>query len=219
MQARLKALLNASHDAAVLRRRVKVLARALARAIPGPGRVLDIGCGDGQIAAGLLEQRPDLRLEGVDVLVRPQTRVPVAEYDGETLPFSDNSFDYVTIVDVLHHTDSPVSVLREAARVARQGVVIKDHLREGLLAGPTLRLMDWVGNRGHGVRLPYNYLSLGEWEEAFDRAALDRLTWVDRLDLYPQPLNWWFERRLHFVTLLRPRAFLRDEYPVRGFNT
>lgn len=49
------------------------------------------------------------------------------------------------------------------ARVARRGVVIKDHLREGPLAGPTLRLMDWVGNRGHDVRLPYNYLSRRKW--------------------------------------------------------
>ena len=28
--------------------------------------------------------------------------------------------------------------------------------------------MDWVGNRGHDVRLPYNYLSKAEWNAIFD---------------------------------------------------
>jgi SAM-dependent methyltransferase len=109
----------------------------------------------------------------------------------------------VTIVDVLHHTDDPAAVLAEASRVARQGVVIKDHLREGLLAGPTLRLMDWVGNRGHDVRLPYNYLDSGEWAAAFERAGLVRASGADALGLYGAPLNWLFERKLHFVALLR----------------
>lgn len=198
-----KGLLNRVHDSVIFGRRVKVLSQALAAAIPTGGRVLDLGCGDGQVAVGLMALRPDLAVQGVDVLLRPVTHIPVTLYDGASLPFADDSFDYVTIVDVLHHTDDPAAVLAEASRVARQGVVIKDHLREGLLAGPTLRLMDWVGNRGHDVRLPYNYLDGGEWAAAFERAGLVRASWVDALGLYGAPLNWLFERKLHFVALLR----------------
>lgn len=198
-----KGLLNRVHDSVIFGRRVKVLAEALAAAIPTGGRVLDLGCGDGQVAVGLMALRPDLAVQGVDVLLRPVTHIPVTLYDGASLPFADDSFDYVTIVDVLHHTDDPAAVLAEASRVARQGVVIKDHLREGILAGPTLRLMDWVGNRGHDVRLPYNYLDGGEWAAAFERAGLVRASWVDALGLYGAPLNWLFERKLHFVALLR----------------
>lgn len=198
-----KGLLNRVHDSVVFGRRVKVLSQALAAAIPTGGSVLDLGCGDGQVAVGLMALRPDLAVQGVDVLLRPVTHIPVTLYDGATLPFADDSFDYVTIVDVLHHTDDPAAVLAEASRVARQGVVIKDHLREGLLAGPTLRLMDWVGNRGHDVRLPYNYLDSGEWAAAFERAGLVRASWADALGLYGAPLNWLFERKLHFVALLR----------------
>ncbi|MEO5807805.1 class I SAM-dependent methyltransferase [Devosia sp.] len=201
-----KSLLNVAHDKAVFGRRVAVLSQKLADAIPGSGRVLDLGCGDGQIAASIMARRPDLSIEGVDVLVRPKTHIPVTKYDGNVLPFADNSFDFVTIVDVLHHTDDPAAVLTEAARVARQGVVIKDHLREGVLAGPTLRLMDWVGNRGHDVRLPYNYLTLAEWSAAFERAGLVGQGMDDRLGLYPAPLSWLFERDLHFIALLAPRA-------------
>ena len=200
-----KSLLNAVHGAAVFNRRVRVLAAHLAKAIPGPGRVLDLGCGDGSVAIALMATRPDLRVEGVDVLVRPETRIPVTRYDGTTLPFEDQSFDYVTIVDVLHHTTDPAAVLAEAARVARKGIVVKDHLLEGVLAGPTLRLMDWVGNRGHGVVLPYNYLTRGGWEEVFAKARLTPVSSRDRLDLYPPPFSWFFDRKFHFVAFLAPQ--------------
>lgn len=201
-----KPLLNAVHGAAVFDRRVRVLATHLANAIPGRGTVLDLGCGDGAVAVELMRLRPDLRAEGVDVMRRPRTHIPVSLYDGVTLPFGAGNFDYVTIVDVLHHTEDPAAVLAEAARVARRGVVVKDHLLEGLLAGPTLRFMDWVGNRGHDVVLPYNYLTRRQWMEAFSLARLTKVSSTERLGLYPPPFRWLFERNLHFVALLEPRS-------------
>jgi SAM-dependent methyltransferase len=199
-----KALLNAVHDKAVFGRRVRVLSRQLAEIIPAGGRMLDLGCGDGSIAAAVTRLRPELTVEGVDVLRRPRTHIPVTLFDGKVLPFADRSFDYVTIVDVLHHTESPAAVLAEASRVARRGIVIKDHLLEGVLAGPTLRLMDWVGNRGHDVVLPYNYLSRAAWDAAFATTGCTVAIWRDRLGLYPAPASWLFDRRLHFVALLTP---------------
>jgi SAM-dependent methyltransferase len=199
-----KALLNAVHNSAVFNRRVRVLSQHLAQAIPHGGRVLDLGCGDGSIALALMGLRPDLEIEGVDVLIRPETHIPVTKFDGSVLPFEDGSFDYVTIVDVLHHTDDPAAVLTEASRVARKGIAIKDHLLEGLGAGPTLRLMDWVGNRGHDVALPYNYLSRSDWEAAFRRAALKVVNWEEKLGLYPAPTGLVFDRHLHFVALMAP---------------
>lgn len=187
-------------------RRIWVLSRALANAIPGRGTVLDIGCGDGQLALALMKLRPDLRIEGVDVVARPKTLIPVAHYDGVKLPFADKSFDYVTIVDVLHHTDDPTVVLSEASRVARKGVVIKDHLREGWLAQVTLSFMDWCGNIGDGVPLPYNFLSRSEWQGAFFKSKLQSVSTTEKLGIYLPPGRWLFDRNLHFVSLLTPRA-------------
>lgn len=201
-----KALLNAVHHRAVHNRRVRILSHHLAQIIPGGGRVLDVGCGDGLISRAVMDQRPDLEIEGVDVMLRPTTHIPATKFDGSVLPFGDKSFDYVTIVDVLHHTDDPVIMLAESCRVARRGVVIKDHLRAGFGAGATLRVMDWVGNRGHDVVLPYNYLSRSEWDAAFGRARLEVVTWNDRLSLYPRPARYLFDRRLHYVALLAPTA-------------
>jgi hypothetical protein len=112
----------------------------------------------------------------------------------------------VTIVDVLHHTPDPVVVLSEANRVAREGVVIKDHLREGWLAQETLSFMDWCGNIGDGVPLPYNFLSRTEWQGAFFKARLQAANTVEKLDIYLPPSRWFFDRNLHFVSFLTPRA-------------
>jgi ubiquinone/menaquinone biosynthesis C-methylase UbiE len=191
------------HSALVFSRRIQVLARELAKQIPRDSRVLDVGCGSGDIAAAIMAQRPDVTIEGVDVLVRTQTRIPVLEYDGRTLPHPDGGFDVAMLVDVLHHTDDPAAVLAEAKRVARVGVLVKDHFRDGMLAGPTLRFMDWVGNAPHGVRLPYNYLSSREWRSIWDRLRLTPTGLCSALGLYPPPFTWLFDRTLHFVTLLK----------------
>src|SRR5690349_13901632 len=78
-----------------------------------------------------------------------------------------NTVDVVSFVDVLHQTSDARILLREAARVSRRYIVIKDHLREGPFAKATLQAMDWIGNYGHDVVLPYNYLSEQEWHEHF----------------------------------------------------
>ena len=71
--------------------------------------------------------------------VRETAAIPVTIYDGRTLPFEAAAFDALIIVDVLHHADDPALLLREAARVARRSILIKDHTSDRFLAVPTLR--------------------------------------------------------------------------------
>lgn len=194
-------MLGTVHGKLVFNRRVRTLAAAIAERLPQGARVLDVGCGSGDLAALVMQIRPDVSIEGIDVLVRPGTAIPVHAYDGAHIPFGDDAFDAAMVVDVLHHTDDPAAVLAEIARVAPM-VVIKDHLRDGIAAGPTLRFMDWVGNAAHGVRLPYNYLSHREWKAIWARLHLGTSEFATRLALYPRPFSWLFDRGLHFVTVL-----------------
>lgn len=205
MTSMVAAALDRVHDGYVLERRMRVIAGHLAVLVPPHGRVLDVGSGDGAIAHELMRQRPDVHAEGIDVLIRGATRIPVRHFDGRRIPAGDRSVDTVMLVDVLHHTDDPIALLVEAARVARGSVVIKDHLADAPLARPTLAFMDRVGNLRHGVRLPHRYLRRAEWDEAFERAGLRIDAWLSRLGLYPAPASWLFDRSLHFAARLVAR--------------
>lgn len=190
------------HGDYVFNRRVRVLSGHLAEAIPKDASVLDVGCGDGAMAMAIASGRPDLKIEGIDVLVREKTHIPVAGFDGSRIPREDNSVDVALFVDVLHHTEDPMVLLREAKRVAQKAIVIKDHTRNGFLAGATLRFMDWVGNARHGVALPYNYWPENRWREAFEELGFEVEMWRSKLGLYPPPAGWAFDRSLHFVARL-----------------
>ncbi len=194
-------MLAAVHDKLVFGRRVRRLAAVISERLPNGARVLDVGCGSGDLAVLIMQKRPDVVIEGIDVLVRPNTAIPVHAFDGARIPFADNAFDAAIVVDVLHHTDDPEAVLAEIARIAPM-VIIKDHLRDGIAANTTLRFMDWVGNAAHGVRLPYNYLSRKEWTNIWRTLDLASSRFATRLSLYPRPFSWLFDRGLHFVTVL-----------------
>jgi SAM-dependent methyltransferase len=195
-------LVERIHGRFVHTRRVRVLCDLFAGLIPPGARVLDVGCGDGLFSSLLSKRRPDIDLQGLDVLVRPNARIPVKTFDGRSLPYANGSYDAVVFVDVLHHAFDPRALLVEAARVARQCVLIKDHLLAGPLAGPTLRLMDRVGNARYGVALPFQYWTRRQWQAAMDEAKLKVGVWQGDLKLYPPLVNWIFGRSLHFVARL-----------------
>ena len=190
------------HRHYVAERRARVLSSQLADLISRDARVLDIGCGDGLISYLIMRLRPDLSVQGIDVLVRDKTWIPVESFDGRHIPFENTSFDTVILIDVLHHADDAVGLLREAIRVSHQNVLIKDHTLEGFLSGPTLRFMDRAGNLHHGVPLRYEYWPRQRWSRTFESLGVKVIKWKQHLGLYPWPATWVFDRSLHFLVRL-----------------
>jgi len=190
------------HESLVITRRIKVLASWFAQLAPKDTSILDVGCSDGLLSAAVRSKRPDLTLRGIDVLARDHTHIPVELFDGVRIPFDDDSFDAVLFSDVLHHTDDPSVLLREARRVARRWVLIKDHTRKGWAASQRLRFMDWVGNARFGVALPYNYWTEKQWRTAWEEIGLLPEELVTSLGIYPPPVDWLFGAGLHFVVRL-----------------
>ena len=137
-------LLARAHGELVFARRVRVLSERLAALLPQAATVLDVGCGDGTMACAIGARRADVAITGIDVLVRPRTKIPVQAFDGRRLPCADDSVDAVMFVDVLHHTNDPDVLLAEARRVARRAIIIKDHTKDGVL--PARPCASWTGS-------------------------------------------------------------------------
>jgi SAM-dependent methyltransferase len=191
------------HRAFVMDRRVSRITSHMAELIPEDViSLLDVGAGTGEIAQAICKIRPELIFSGVEVKIRPKTFIPVVDYDGNQLPFDDNAFDAVIIIDELHHCNDPIAMLQECSRVSKKWVLIKDHITETLLDRAILRFMDWIGNRAHGVVLPYNYLSSAEWASAFNQTGLHSVRKLNQLDLYPIPFDLIFGGSLHCLHLL-----------------
>ena len=90
-----------------MNRRVSILVDRLSRLIPEtqPLQGLDVGCGSGEVAYWLTQNRSNISLQGVDILVRSQTHIPVQQFDGLTLPFADNSVDFIMLVALVCWAD------------------------------------------------------------------------------------------------------------------
>jgi methionine biosynthesis protein MetW len=97
--------------------------------IPERSRVLDLGCGDGVLLAGLAAthgtQGYGIEIDDASVLASTKNGVSVVQADIETglSWFDDDSFDFVILSQTLQAMRNAESVMREMLRVGREGIV------------------------------------------------------------------------------------------------
>jgi SAM-dependent methyltransferase len=187
------------HNKLVSSRRIHTLTSSLDSVVPRSADILDVGCGNGIISHNLRQLSPERVFTGIDVLARKSCLIPCQIYDGDTIPFAPQSFDYVMFVDVLHHMMEPSKFLAQAVQIARRGIIIKDHYSENSFDHQTLTLMDWFGNAQYGVALPNNYKSRAQWRQMFSEVQLREDVVKTEIPLYPFPANLLFGRNLHFI--------------------
>ncbi len=89
----------------------------------GSRRVLDVGCGAGNMAHHLRHYGTYV---GVDINSRPlrvarERNLTVAQGSADTLPYADASFDIVALLDTVEHVPNETGVFAEAYRVLKPG--------------------------------------------------------------------------------------------------
>jgi len=101
----------------------------IAELVPRSARVLDLGCGSGELLAHLIEHRGcagyGIELADANVHASLARGIDVIQFnleDGLAL-FEDRSFDVVLQLDTLQHLRNTEKMLRETARVGRIGIV------------------------------------------------------------------------------------------------
>lgn len=101
----------------------------IARLVPPGARVLDLGCGSGELLAYLMRERGctgyGIELDDANVLASTQRGINVIQLNLEEglKLFDDHSFDVVLQLETLQHLRNAEKMLRETARVGRIGIV------------------------------------------------------------------------------------------------
>jgi len=98
--------------------------------VAAPRRVLEVGCGEGELALHLWQQGPrpeHFEICDVDLgRLRPGLPEAIAAREASiyALPWPDDAFDLVVCCEVLEHLRTPSEGLAELARVARHHVLL-----------------------------------------------------------------------------------------------
>lgn len=151
--------------------------RTICELVPPGATVLDLGCGDGELLARLMQDK-GVRGYGIekdlDCLARCVARgVPVLHADLEEglSGFPDSFFDFVILERTLHVLHRPLLVLGEMLRVGRAGVVSFPNFGHE-------RVVDTLARTG---RLPLPVASPHRWYEVHVHPLTvhDFLDWAD----------------------------------------
>lgn len=158
---------------------------------------VSIGCGDGRVEA-LVSARTLRTGLGADAAPPRRAPIPVVACADHRLPFADGGAAYVLMADVLRRAGDPVTLLREALRVGRHGVILTDRLVRRRGDRLLLRALDL----GDGLPGAPRYWTERQWWDMAERAGAQVTHWERLRDVYAAPASWVFGRHLHVVMVL-----------------
>ncbi len=197
--------------------RLTQLADAIGYHLPLGGRVLDLGCGTGELARHLAGA--GLRVAGCDIsanmLGQAAAAGPAAaagwiqlDPGWRTLPFATASFDAVLAASVLEYVGSPAAVLHECARALRPGGVLLCTVPD---PRHPVRWLEWLV--GAAAQVPPVRTAAEEWPR------FDRYLAYLRISRQRRSAAWWRAAAAQAGLLAVPRpAKTAESSPLRLFT-
>jgi ubiquinone/menaquinone biosynthesis C-methylase UbiE len=158
----------------------------------GPGSVLDVGCGTGQLTRRIARVLPEARVVGCDfsrgMLRRAAPRSVRSQWvraDALRLPFADASFEAVVTTQAFHWFPDQAEACRELARILVPG----GHVLASLIQAPCRALGEATHLGSRLARRPLRWPTRDEMRALFVEAglAVDEQHRIVRL-----PPSWLF---------------------------
>jgi methionine biosynthesis protein MetW len=172
--------------------------QTLAALVPTGSRVLDLGCGTGELLSYLMRERGcsgyGVELDDANVQACVARGVNVIQLNLEEglALFADSSFDVVLQIDTLQHLRNAEVMLRETARVGRTAIVAFPNF-----AHWPNRLAVLRGRMPVTKVLPYQWydtpnIRVGTLRDFRALAQRNQLRILDEFGLQEgRPVRWW----------------------------
>lgn len=156
--------------------------------IPEKARVLDLGCGDAELLAWLMEHKHvdargvELSAEQVQAAIARGASVYQGDLESSLADYPNDAFDYVILSQTLQQVRNPLQVLKEMLRVGQHAIVAFPNFGHY-----SVRLTHLFSGRA-----PQNKLFPYEW---FDSPNIHFLT-VHDFEVLCAREQWTVERRI-----------------------
>jgi len=131
-------------------------------------KILDFGCGSAIVGKEFAKSF-NSEIVGVDIIDNRVENIPFELYNGGGIPFyNDNTFDVALVSYVLHHTENPIGLFKEVARVGKDTVIVYETPCDGMFYNFMCRI--------HGVSfakyfqknsIEGKFFTTKEWENIF----------------------------------------------------
>jgi len=148
------------------------------------GRIIDVGCGAGGTLIALAKRFPDSEIVGIDLsepllniakenaeAANVDNQLRFEKADVQSIPYSDNHFDVVINLNMVHLVQEPITLLNEMERIlAPSGFIFIADLRRS-----------WLGLFEKEINVT---LTLEEAKQLFQKSKL-------RNGVFSSSLLWW----------------------------
>ncbi len=142
------------------------------------GKILHVGNGLGY-ASELIKEK-NSNIISLDISIQNDTinKNDVVVYDGEVIPYKDESFDAVLCDYVLHHTPDPSVLLKELIRVTKKNgtLIILEQAYSNIFQRIKLIYSCWKQNKNSDQKVSIY------WKSYFSRKSIRSLFYNFNLD-------------------------------------